>query len=172
MLNKIILDFPKVKDADRLFSLSANNKYYIQDYKKEERTVLVNENEKWDFCLETNRTHSATLIDNERAIMTSINTKKCDWICFDSNKFFFLEAKKVNARSRKKARQDALKKFEASINFYHLIVSKINDLFETVAILSFDTPARLKNSASFKQKKAEFKRRFNVDYDETVYIKL
>ena len=58
--------------------------------------------------------------------MTQNELKKCDWLCYFKNEFYFIEAKDVKMKKRNEERKDAVEKFDATIPYFQKLYPATN----------------------------------------------
>ncbi|MFY7810583.1 MAG: hypothetical protein ACOVQ2_02515 [Flavobacterium sp.] len=152
--------------------LSENKIYYIFDDKENEKTNFVKSNEIFDLIVDTK--NNLTFIGNERYIMnnTKSGIKKCDWIIFNYNNFYFIEAKSITEKDyRKNARDDAYTKFEHTKKFYNDNF-KFNYNIKKYAILNFRVNTNDISKAKLKELKLRYKDILKLKYEETNILNL
>lgn len=153
-------------------NLDQHTTYYIVDDKAFEKTKFVNSNEKFDLKVKTNE--HFTFIDNERHIMNIAGdrVKKCDWIIFNFEKFYFIEAKNIKKKNyRKDAREETYLKFNDTMTFfiYNYNFSYNPKMF---AILNFRENTNDISKASLKTLKAKYRLNLKLNYEETNFLNI
>lgn len=126
---KILANFPDL-EKDICFKILENRIYYLQEI-KDSTVQFKTEEEYWNLCLENEKLKEILFLENEYSIMKNEDSKKCDWVLFESDNLYFIESKDVKLRGRTKERIDATKQLIATIEFYK---TKID--FNTVKIFS------------------------------------
>ncbi|MEL1245144.1 hypothetical protein AAEO56_12780 [Flavobacterium sp. DGU11] len=150
---------------DCLFPLNQGS-YYINDDRETKKAVFVKEDERWTLLID-NQKATIHFMQNEGCIMLDNAIKKCDWICFDDERFYFIEAKDVRPGQRKSERKGAKEKFEGTLKFYKEELGfSLDNFTEVYAILNFRNTNRITSAAS-KENKAHYKETFGVTYEET-----
>lgn len=142
-----------------------NGEHFIYDDNINNIPVFLKEEEKWNLKIVNNSNNKVDFFQNDNCIMKDNAIKKCDWICFDHNKFYFIEAKDVRPSSRKKERKGAKDKFIDTLEFYKKYSFPIE--MKKYAILNFRNN-RIVNTAN-KTNKAIYKD-LGLDYLETNMI--
>ena len=138
--------------------------YFIYDDDLNNVPSFVTEEEKWNLNIVNNTAISVNFFQNDGCLMTQNELKKCDWICFKEDKFYFIEAKDVKMRSRKSQRNDAVEKFDATIPYFLNLYPEIRDM-RMFVIMNFRSP-KITN-ASNKSKATYFEEEYNAEYRET-----
>ena len=145
--------------------LSRNNVYYLVDDKNSEITRFVSKNENFDLEIKTQNDY--IFIDNDRYIMNNAEEriKKCDWIVFNFQKFYFIEAKNVLDNYRKQAREEAYLKFEHTLEYYKSFNFEYS--IKKFAVLNFRKQKNDISNAAMKELKEKYKTYLKLNYTET-----
>ena len=103
---------------------------------------------------------------------TQSGIKKCDWIIFNYNTFYFTEAKSITEKDyRKNARLDAYTKFEHTKKFYdnHF---KFNYNIKKYAVLNFRENTNDISKAKLNELKFRYNDILKLKYEETNFLKI
>ncbi len=139
-------------------------KYFIYDDDLNNVPSFVLEGEKWNLNLNNNSNEIVNFFQNDGCLMTQNELKKCDWICFFNNNFYFIEAKDVKMRSRSSQRNDAVLKFDDTIPYFINLYPVIKTM-QLIVVMNFRSPKI--TSASNKSKALYFQENYNAEYRET-----
>jgi hypothetical protein len=139
-------------------------KYFIYDDDLNNVPSFVSEGEKWNLNLNNNSNEIVNFFQNDGCLMTQNELKKCDWICFINNNFYFIEAKDVKMRSRSNQRNDAVLKFDDTIPYFINLYPVIKTM-QLIVIMNFRSPKI--TSATNKSKALYFQEKYNAEYRET-----
>lgn len=140
-------------------------KHFVYDDNVNNVPLFVKEDEKWNLQIVNNSTNQVDFFQNDACIMKDNAVKKCDWICFDQNNFYFIEAKDVKSSSRKKERKNSKDKFIDTLEFYKKYTFPIE--MKKYAILNFRR-SRIVSAANETNK--AFYKDLGLDYIETNII--
>lgn len=138
--------------------------YYIYDDNIENKPLFLNKDERWNLSIVNNSEKIINFFQNDGCLMSQNELKKCDWLCFFENKFYFIEAKDVKIKKRNEERKDAIEKFEATIPYFSNLYPNIETM-EIFVIMNFSSP-KITN-ASHKLNETYFREKFNAKYKET-----
>ena len=111
-----------------------------------------------------NTINIVNFFQNDGCLMNQNELKKCDWICFFNNEFYFIEAKDVKMRSRSNQRNDAVLKFDATITYFLNLYPSIKAM-KLIVVMNFRS-SRI-TSATNKSKASYFQEEYNAEYRET-----
>jgi len=139
--------------------------HFIYDDNINNFPLFVEEAQKWNLKIENNSTNQVDFFQNDACIMRDNKFKKCDWICFNQNNFYFIEAKDVKPSSRKKERKVSKEKFIDTLEFYKKYSFPTN--MKKFAVLNFRN-IRLVNSSNNTNK--AFYKDLGLEYLETNFI--
>lgn len=148
------------------FQLNEGN-HYIYDDNINSKPLFVTEFEKWNLNIINNSNKDVNFFQNDGCLMKQNKLKKCDWLCFFDNTFYFIEAKDVKLKKRNEERKDAIEKFDATIPYYFNLYPILKSM-KLIVIMNFRSP-KITN-ASNKLKEAYFKEKYNASYKETNFI--
>lgn len=138
--------------------------YFIYDDELNNVPNFLSENDRWNLKIVNDSENVINFLQNDGCLMIQNEMKKCDWICFDQNDFYFIEAKDVKPKSRSSQRNDAIKKFDATIPYFlNLYPNLVN--MRLFVIMNFRS-SNLTNAAN-KAKAAYFEDKYNAKYIET-----
>ena len=138
--------------------------YFIYDDDKNNNPLFVNENEKWNLNLINNSQSKVNFFQNDGCLMTNNQLKRCDWICYKENEFYFIEAKDVKPKSRRSERNDAVEKFNLTIPYFTNLYPVINKM-KLIVVMNFRS-SKITNAAN-KSKEVYFQEVHNAEYRET-----
>ena len=74
--------------------------YYIYDDNIANKPLFLKEDEKWNLKIENKSENNVNFFQNDGCLMTQNELKKCDWLCYFKNDFYFIEAKDVKMKKR------------------------------------------------------------------------
>lgn len=138
--------------------------YFIYDDDLNNVPSFVSEEDKWNLNLNNNTATIVNFFQNDGCLMTQNELKKCDWICFVDNEFYFIEAKDVKMRSRSSQRNDAVLKFDVTIPHFIALYPSVKTMKITV-VMNFRSSKI--TSATNKSKALYFNEKYNAEYRET-----
>jgi hypothetical protein len=141
--------------------------YYIYDDDLNNVPSFVSKDERWNLNLINNTVKTVNFFQNDGCLMNQNELKKCDWICFRQDEFYFIEAKDVKMRSRSNQRNDAVLKFDTTIAYFLHQYPSIKSM-RLIMVMNFRS-SRI-TSATNKSKATYFQEEYNAEYRETNII--
>lgn len=142
--------------------------FFINDNADKNEPIFTSENEVWSLQILNQSENTLHFVQNDNCIMTQNDLKKCDWVCFTSTTFYFIEAKNVKSGRRKNQRNDAVEKFMITIPYYLNSYNELKNM-NLVVVMNFRNVSKITN-ASNKAKASYFKETFNAKYLETNFL--
>ncbi len=138
--------------------------YFIYDDDLNNVPSFVSKEEKWNLNLINNTIEIVNFFQNDGCLMIQNDLKKCDWVCFFANEFYFIEAKDVKMRSRSSQRNDAVLKFDDTIPYF-IDLYPIIKTMKLIVIMNFRSSKI--TSANNKSKALHFDEKYKAEYRET-----
>jgi hypothetical protein len=138
--------------------------YFIYDNDVTNKPNFVSEDGKWNLNIVNETTEVVNFFQNDGCLMKQNELKKCDWICFVNNEFYFIEAKDVKMRSRSSQRNDAVLKFDDTIPYFIDLYPSIKTM-KLIVVMNFRSSKI--TSATNKSKALYFDEKYNAEYRET-----
>lgn len=141
-----------------------NGKYFIYDDDKNNKPLFLKEEDRWNLNIINYSHDKVNFFQNDGCLITQNELKKCDWICFKDDEFYFIEAKDVKLKNRRKEKKDAVEKFDVTIPYFINLYPILNNM-KLIVIMNFRSSKI--TSAANKSKESYFQEVHNAEYRET-----